>query len=247
MSRMIIETSNFEGIPYNEYSSDNMDIKGLVFIQHGFESNKNRGADYLAIQLARKGYKVVSIDAYKHGDRLEEPFISEEVFKRYADAFIIVDQTTKDIITIFENIYKKEFSNFDLIGVSMGGFIAYVVSMQCDYVNKLLPVITTPYFEELARKRTNVPNLENYKLEMQSSMELIISLDPSKQVDNMKYKSMFILSCKNDEVISYLPSKRFYDEFKNDKMMIKFYEDGHTVNRQMQNDIVEYIVNEKVV
>ena len=44
MSRMIIETSNFEGIPYNEYSSDNMDIKGLVFIQHGFESNKNRGA-----------------------------------------------------------------------------------------------------------------------------------------------------------------------------------------------------------
>ena len=69
----LINDYSYLGIPYSEYRRVDIKSKGLVFIQHGYESNKNKGADYLAINLARIGYTSVAIDAYKHGERIEEP------------------------------------------------------------------------------------------------------------------------------------------------------------------------------
>jgi len=246
MSRLIIDTKAIKGIPLNEYYLDGVETKGLVFVQHGFQSNKNRGTDYLAINLARLGYFVVSIDAQKHGERIEEPFISEADYLRYADAFYVVNQTSKDIIMLFEECYKDRHDVFDLIGVSMGGFIAFDVARKCSYVNKLIPCITTPYFYELANTRTNVPGVEKYQEVIREHLDFIERLDPSKHMEELDYSEMFLLSCTNDDVISYKYAERFYRENKNDSMSLKLYEDVHTVNRDMQVDILEFISNKKV-
>ena len=50
-----------------------------------------------------------------------------------------------------------------------------------------------------------------------------------------------------DSVIDYHPTVEFYEQYKNDNISLKLYEEGHAVNRKMQVDILEYISNEKVV
>lgn len=247
MARVIIDNSIFNGIPFNEYYQNNVKIKGLVFVQHGFQSNKNRGADYLCLNLARLGYKAVSIDAYKHGERKEEPFVSQEDYKRYADAFNVVDQTAKDIIEIFEKNYKTEFNSFDIVGISMGGFIAYMVSIYSNYVNKLIPVISTPQFEKLVTTRDDIEDLKNYRVELDKILDKIKRMDPSNQVNRLKYNSLFILNGTEDEIVDFNQSVDFFESNKTDHMSLKLYECGHETPRYMQVDILEFIANEKVV
>lgn len=247
MSKLIIEKQISNGVPFNEYYMEGESYLGVVFIQHGFQSNKNRGADYLAINLARQNYLVVAIDAYKHGDRIEEPFISGAEYKMYADAFVVVNQTSDDIISLFESRYKDSYSTFDMIGISMGGFIAYTVSLKCTYVNRLIPVISTPDFIKLASTRSTVQGVDEYRDEVEKHMELIKSIDPVTQVEKLNYKSMFLLSCSEDPIIDYHPSEDFYKKHKKDNVSFELYEDVHTVNRKMQVDILEYIANKKVV
>lgn len=246
MSKLLIEKKLINNVPLNEYHILGVDSKGLVFIQHGFESNKNRGTDYLSINLARLGFFVVAIDAYKHGDRKQEPFLTKAEYLRYADAFNVVNITGNDIISLYEKEYQESFDSFDIIGISMGGFVAYSVAVKCDYVNKLVPAITTPYFTRLANTRTNVPGLEEYKKEVSKIMSFIQGLDPSRQVDEMTYNKMLILSCTADDVIPSSHAQQFYKEIKNEKARISLYNDGHVINRKMQNDILEFIANEKV-
>ena len=247
MSKLIINNHILNDVPINEYYLEKGNKKGLVFIQHGFQSNKSRGADYLAINVARLGYFVIAVDAYKHGDRIEEPYITGADYLRYADAYNVVDKTSNDIIKLYEDYYKSDYNGFDIIGVSMGGFIAYSVAIKCNYVKKLLPVITTPNFMKLATTRTNVPGLEEYLSELENHLEMIKSIDPITRIDELKYESMFMLNGTLDSVIDYHPTVEFYEQYKNDNISLKLYEEGHAVNRKMQVDILEYISNEKVV
>lgn len=247
MSKIIIETTTKKGIPLNEYYLDGYNHKGLVIVQHGFQSNKSRGSDYLSINLARLGYFVVAIDALKHGERKEEPFVSMEDYYRYADAFNVVDKTSDEIIDLFESYYQSTFSKFDMIGVSMGGFIAYVVSQRCNYVSKLLPVITTPDFTKLATTRTNVPGIEEYRKEVKQYLPMIDEMSPHDKFDKLSFDSMYLLSCTEDPVIDYQPTVSYYENHKDINLKLSLYEDGHVVNRKMQVDILEYISNEKVV
>lgn len=247
MSKVIIENGIYDGIPYNEYYLEGVDYKGLVFIQHGYESNKNRGTDYLGINLARLGYLAVSIDAFKHGTRMEEPYISDDEYKRFAEAFKVVDQTANDIIYLYQKNYQNKYDSFDLIGVSMGGFISYVVAQRCDSINKLLPVISSPYFERIVTSIKDLLEPEKYYKELSKIMDLVLDMDASKHVEKLTYNQMLILNGTEDKIISYKQSERFYNMNKNDNMRLNLYEEGHIVNREMQMDILEFIANEKVV
>lgn len=247
MSKIIIESKIYNEIPYNEYYDDCVKSKGLVFVQHGYESNKNRGADYLCLSLARLGFKAVSIDAYKHGQRIEEPFVSQEDYLRYADAFNVVDRTSKDIIKIYEDIYSKDYDEFDLIGVSMGGFIAYMVSIYSDYVSKLVPVISTPHFEKLVTTRTDIDKLDQYKLEVEKILMKIKTMDPFNRIEDIHCKKMFITNGIKDEIIDYRSSEAFYKKIKHIDVQFKIYDCAHETGLKMQKDILEYIAEEKVV
>lgn len=243
--RLIIENGFYEEIPYNEYYLENIEYKGLVFMQHGFQSNKNRGADYLAINIARQGYFVVSIDAYKHGERIEEPYITMDDFYRLGEIYKVVDQTSDDIITLFKNKYSSIYNEFDLIGVSMGGFIAFVTSLKTNCISKLVPTITTINFKALAEDSKDQIDLALHENEYNKFVENIMTIDPYSQVDQLKYKDMFILNGERDELIPYKHNKDFFMK-SNGPVKFALYNAKHEVNREMQKDIIEFITNEKV-
>ena len=119
MSNILLKELNVDGIPVLEYIPLNTDIKGLIFVQHGYTSDKSTGAHFFSYPLAKKGYKIVSVDAYMHGDRVSEPFISGNDIDRRNTLFDVVDQTAKDIQHLYEIQYSKEFSSFDFIDLSI--------------------------------------------------------------------------------------------------------------------------------
>ncbi|MBU1020862.1 MAG: alpha/beta hydrolase [Firmicutes bacterium] len=246
MQRIIIESKVLDGIPMNEYYLENYDLKGLVFVQHGYQSNKNRGTDFMSICLARLGYKVVSIDAYKHGERIEEPYISMKNYKRYAAVFNVVTKTAKDIIFIHDKYYSSKFEKYDFIGISMGGMIAFYLSTVTDKINKIVPAIGTPNFLGMTRHVVDIDDKEKYNQIVKNNLEFINQIDPIQHVENMKYSKMFILNTTKDEIVPGKFSEKFYDEFKNERMKFAYYEDVHNVNRQMTNDILSFICDKEV-
>ncbi|MFK5883014.1 MAG: hypothetical protein QM489_01590 [Candidatus Izemoplasma sp.] len=247
MSKLIIENKEILGLPLNEYYMKNIQYKGLIFLQHGFGSKKERGTDYLAINLARLGYFCVSIDAYKHGERIEEPYISKALYLQYYEAYDVIENTAKDILLLFNKHYKKKYKNFDFIGISLGGMIGYYLSTITDNISKLIPAISSPMFTRLATIETDLEQQEKYDELLSAKKEYIKELDPYLNKNKIKFKSMFICNGTKDPVISHQHSVEFVAEMNNDLISIKLYEEGHVVSRKMQEDILGFIASEKVV
>ncbi len=245
MSRLVIETKKYKSIPFCEYFLEEGCNKTLVFIQHGFQSNKEYGSDFLALTLARKGHRVIALDAYKHGERIEEPYITQSDALRYSEIFHVVDQTSSDIVELYKEKYSKEYSAFDMIGVSMGGFIAYSVALKTDKVNKLVPTITTPMFSKLARTRHNVPDVNEYLDEISPHLDFVDTIDVHSKKENLKYQELFIVSGERDPIIPVEDSKVFFDQLNDPRARIQVFDEVHEVNREMQKAIFDFITNEK--
>ncbi len=247
MSKIIINQQQHNEIPYNEYYEEGLSHKGLVFVQHGFDSNKNRGADYLAIDLARLGFYVVAIDAYKHGLRMEEPFISEPSHEKFKAAFTVITNTADDILALYSDLYQKEFATFDLVGISMGGMIAYNCALKTDKINKLIPVISTPYLYSFSEWLIEKENNDSYTKIFNSIKGDIKDIDPVNKIEQLNYKKLHIINTTNDDDVPCIFSEQFFIENHKPGISLKLYNDTHTVNRDMKQDILSYIAEEKVV
>lgn len=245
MNRLLIETKTHNSIPYIEYFLETGCDQSLVFVQHGFQSTKEKGGDYLALTLARNGHRVVALDAFKHGERIAEPYISKPIALRYAEIFHVVDQTANDILTIYNEKFKENYPLFDMIGVSMGGFIAYSVALRSNHVHKLVPTITTPMFLKLAKTRRNVKEVEEYQKHIKPHLGFIESIDVYARKESLQFHELLILSGEKDPIIPIEDSVTFFRELVNRKATMHVYDEVHSVNREMQNEIFNFI-SEKV-
>jgi len=208
MYKIMIEEKFIDDIPLNEYVDVNCEVKGLVFVQHGFTSNKERGTDFLALKLARNGFFVVSIDAYKHGKRMKEPFISEHVSKRYFDIFTVVKRTARDIDRLFKKYYKDRFEKYDVVGVSMGGMVAFYLTTMSKYASRVVPVISGPDFFQMSLD-TFSGDLEEFQAYVYKKQAYIEKISPAKHIDKMKFDKMFMMNTlvnqeMQDDIIKFL-------------------------------------------
>ena len=247
MMKLSLVTNNLNGVPFNEYYQENINYKGLVFIQHGYQSNKSYGTDYLALTLARDGFFVVSIDSYKHGERIEEPYLSKNEKGMLIEAPIVIRHTAIDIIKLHKIRYKDRFPKFDLIGISMGAMIAYYVSTKTDKIRKLVPVIGTMDYMYQAKYNLTAAGLNVDDFLNQETRHYLEKMSPVNHVNKMKYDELLILTNTLDKVVPMQATAAFYNENRNDKMSLQTYEDGHEVNRKMQLDIFAFIDNNEQI
>lgn len=238
--KLTINSCTVNGVPLNEYFIENQEPKKLIFIQHGYLSNKEYGTDYLALTLARRGYLVVSIDAYLHGERLGYPYDTEEESLKLKMSPIVVRRTAIDIIKLHRLRYR-EFSSYDFIGISMGAMIAYYLATKTDKINKLVPVIGTMDFMYQADV-----HIRNYGFKVgefmdESMKEYLLRMNPIRKVHKMKYNELYAFVGKNDKVVPMEPTVKFFDKSKDDNMHLFVFDDSHNVNREMQLKIFEVI------
>lgn len=234
--KIVLEHKRIEGIPLIEYYRDAEEHKGLVFIQHGYQSNKEYGSDYLALTLARKGFFVVAIDAWKHGERIQEPYITGTEKERLDEAFVAVKRTALDIIRLHHNYYKQ-FPTFDIVGVSLGGMVAWYLATRTDRVNKLIPVISTPDFRAMANHAVAGEGIDVQTYFDPEKEAFIASINPILRLDKLRYRKLHMVVGSRDQVVPMGPTVAFYETHKNDDMTLTVYDVDHNVPRNMQKDI----------
>jgi len=239
--KLRINTETLNGVPLNEYYLEEYQHKGLVFVQHGYQSNKNYGADYLALELARLGFFVVSIDAYMHGERIEGPYLVKDEKRMLVAAPTVIRHTAIDYIKLHKKRYITRFPKYDFIGISMGAMIAFYLLTKTDKVKKVVPVIGTPDFMHQAKHNLTTAGLVLEEFLNDYTINYLNRISPINNLHKIKFEEMFIMNCSKDNVVPMEKSVSYYNQYKTDQMTLKIYEDSHNVNRTMQQDIFAYI------
>ncbi len=241
---LTVKQHTVEGIPLIEYIPDETP-KGLTFIQHGYESNKIWGTEYLAMNIARLGYHVVSIDAYKHGDRKEEPFVSQSGYYRLKEAFYVIERTADDILYLFNNVFNA-YQTFDMLGISLGGMVAYLLATKTDKINRLLPIISTPDFHKQAYYAISSAGIDTAKFFTQEKLDYIESIDPILKRDQWQYNKLALFVSENDDEVPPRPSLKFIKHHKDMIDAFFLYDCKHNVPKRMQQDILSYLAGREI-
>ena len=240
MKKLTLKTDILDGVPFLEYYQENIEYRGLIFVQHGYTSNKEFGSDFLALRLARMGYFVVAIDAYKHGERIQEPYTSKDWPKMFYESPYVIRRTAIDINRLFKKRYQKSYDKYSIVGVSMGAMIAYYLSTKTPHIDKLVPVIGTPDFIDRARYGVEKDGYDSSVYLNKETLSYLSNMNPIEHVDKMKYNMMLIVIGKKDDVVPHQRTLDFFDEYENSKMKLRVFEEGHTVNKEMQLEIFDF-------
>lgn len=133
-------------IPVIEY--DNKDLKsykGIVFLVHGHTGTKELGnLEVIPIGFQERGYFVVSLDAYKHGERKQDPYFSNDALAITLEMPKVILHTIQDIVWLYHNVYSEISQNVIVSGISMGGHIAFQMPKYLKETKMIIPLIGSP-------------------------------------------------------------------------------------------------------
>ncbi len=130
--------------------------KPLAILSHAFQSSKEFWQDKM-LSLARAGYYAVALDNRGHGER-KGPDFKSQVFE--IDGFNLyevrrlIKETADDIPILIDHFITHEnvdAERIGMIGVSMGGFVAFRALVIDNRIGVAAPVIASPYLDERPR------------------------------------------------------------------------------------------------
>ena len=220
---------------------------GVFFLVHGHTCSKDpMYFGSFPQRLTDIGYLVVSIDAYKHGERTEEPYLTGQDYEKAEAMLEVIQKTCIDINYLYENIYQKIGGKLGILGISMGGHIVFQMPKHIHKIDILIPLIGSP-------------DLKRHYLEMKSHVingdrmkglnQLFSILNNDYSIYN-KSTFMLILEGKNDMIVSYRNALDFYTTMKNmgyHNIEYIDYPVGHVVTNEMENDVMIYITKHSVL
>ncbi len=241
---MKIERESFlhNDVPVALYSAKSS--KRLMFVQHGIFGNKEKVLKLLGPSLVKIGYTVVAVDAKKHGERREEPFASRDKIHAELELFDIVEHTAEDILAIYSDCFSKRFDRFDILGVSMGGYIAYNVAVKTDKIRNLIALISSPNYAESAFNGFREADYEKHKQRIEKEKRKIKKMDPSEQSEKLRFERAILMNGKQDDVISPIYTQRFVEDHPNKNIVFRLYDTGHRIVRPMHEDLLELLKKE---
>ena len=237
--KISINKSNIDDIPVIEYIYPK--AEKLLFLQHGIHSKKENVMNLYGLTLAKLGYHVIALDAYKHGARLEEPFLSKDKDQCALETMDVVSHTANDIKDIYHKYYQKSYETFDVIGISMGGLIAYFLSTITKNIDQLVALISSPQFLEAANYTFPEERQEQHKAQSDKVLKTVKKMDPSTKVEAMRFSRLIIFNGIYDEVIPFEQSEMFYENHPELPIIFKRYKTEHKINQEMFEDLQMYL------
>jgi esterase/lipase len=239
--KTIINSFVHEDFEVLEYTSTN--AKKLMFLQHGIYGKKEKIMNLLGVSFVKLGYHVVAIDAYKHGYRGEEPFINQDKDQAELMTMDVVKHTANDIKTLYETYYQNFYPAINIVGISMGGLIAYYLSTIIDQMDQLVALISSPKFLDAANYTFPKERQALYD-NSEEALKKVESMDPSKQVTRMNFERLIMFNGTNDTVIPYTQSKSFYEKHKDLNIVFKTYDAEHKITKEMHEDLLALLKKE---
>lgn len=118
----------------------------VVIVCHGFTANKEANVNELQL-LARAGLTGVTIDAPHHGERDDgwlAGMVGLDPAAAHARFLELVDWHAHEIPLAVRHFAQTEDAAVGLVGISMGGFVAYASLARAPRVAACAPVIACP-------------------------------------------------------------------------------------------------------
>lgn len=223
-------------IPFLAYEGDQ--AKRLIFLQHGIYGNKEKVLNLMGVAIANLGYVVVGIDTVGHGERGEAPFPGGKSPHGELRMFNLIEPTSEDILAVYEAYYQERFSEFDYIGVSLGGLIGYHLASQTHRLNKLHIFMSTPNYEAFYQHLN--PTLEvRYKSLIEEGKAKVKTINPSLKPQALKMRSLHVYHGLNDEEIPLSATTDWLEKANLKSMTVETFETGHKINKAMFEALLE--------
>ncbi len=230
-----IERFTHQSIPVLSYTPPNADK--LIFINHGIYGSKEIIMQLIGMPLTKIGYKVVAIDAYMHGDRVQEPIKSRGEHAR-SKMLEVVKQTATELIRLHEDLYLEDYPRYDVLGLSMGGLLAYYLTTITSSIDYVVALISTPNFQTIDFKNETTDSESKMTIE-----RLIKDMDPAQHIAQMRFKKIMAFSGKNDTVIPYHHTDDFIQQHPKLPMIHETFDTDHSLNPKMAERVVYHLKN----
>lgn len=229
-------------IPLVECYLDDNKNKPLIFFNHGFTSNKEQGAYHYIFELAKRGFYVVCIDAYMHGERIKEPFISGTHKTKQQHMFEVIMQTGHDIKNLYNNYYKNNFKDVYIMGESMGGAVSYFTATIFNEVKGIISIIGSPSFVEFCEYKIDKQGWDkNRYMDFLNDLE---KHDPIKKINLFKDKKILMVNGSEDEIVPYIWAEKLYEELTinniNPNVDFKLFRCGHSSPEEMKQEVFKW-------
>ena len=132
-----------------------------------------------------------------------------------------------------------------ITGISMGGFIVFKTAELTDEVRYLVPMVSSPYFEEFAKYALKKIGIENFE-EYEERFKILREVEPLKNKERFLDKNIFIMAGELDNTVPDYFSRKGYKELKEvysangvaEKIKYKSYSAEHCENEEMIRDMI---------
>lgn len=211
---IIEETKTIHDIPTIISRRDDKSKKPLVILSHGFTQSKDTfSANGYLKELAELGYYAVAIDNRLHGDRPGPGFLAA-VINTSGEIDLIalrmaMKETADDVKLLIDDLSALEEVDEErmaMVGVSMGGFITYRTIVTDDRIKVGIPVISSPYWDD-------IPGDVTVQKTSETELELLFEkYQPSKHMDLFYPTAILIQVGEMDQHYNLTKLKRFYED-----------------------------------
>ena len=234
-----------EGIPLTIYNENDGTKKPLLYFFHGFCSNRNKGIMGRGEILASKGYYVVAIDAYLHGERSIPRFDEKTQVEKYKDFFNIVMRTAQDAKYLYEKYFKfDEHVIPDKVyayGVSMGASVAFYLATIFEPLQTFASIVGSPSFVEFYQYMKQMRGWDENDPYYLHNLQYYIGHDPLINYERLKDKNIFMGCGVDDYVVPYRFAEKLSTKLTGDHIVYKLYQTEHLSTPEMQEDAYRFL------
>jgi fermentation-respiration switch protein FrsA (DUF1100 family) len=213
---MILKEETWGTIPLLhivEKENEHKEVPVVVFF-HGFTSAKEHNLHYAYI-LAKKGIRVLLPDAHLHGVR-EEKIDEVELALRFWE---VVLTSIEELALIRKELKDRNLLSSAKIGVagtSMGGITTLGALKMYEWIDAAAVMMGAAGFVELAKAQIKQFESEGFKLpvtkkEKEKLFTDLAVFDITKDQSVLNQRPLFFWHGKNDPVVPYRPTYKFYE------------------------------------
>lgn len=218
---MIVKEEKWRNIPLlhiveDQYIEQNVPV--VVFL-HGFTSAKEHNLHY-GYNLAKKGIRVLLPDALLHGERSEN---LDEV-ERALRFWEVVLTNIEELQEIHDELQLRGLVTNQKIGVggtSMGAITTLGALTHYEWIDTAVSMMGAPGYVELAKAQLKRFEQDGFHIplsgeETDAVLNKLSNFDLTKYPSTLNNRPIYFWHGKEDQVVPYLPTHRFYEKVKND-------------------------------
>jgi alpha-beta hydrolase superfamily lysophospholipase len=249
--RIIVEEQMPGEIPVLElYNPDLAGKLPTVIILHGFHGHKARHLSD-SYHLAKHGLYVVAMDAYRHGDLLDDSFARLTRAERTRDFWEIVMKTAPMIdrlVGYYKNHDKADGRRIGLLGRSMGGMVIYhyLATGQPMNVKAAVIMASTPAWMSFERQYLQ-KNPELKAFFSMGTTHMTVENEPNHRIEALKDLPLLLVNGIDDPVIPIDDVRRSFTRLQTvyqnkERLRLSEYQGiGHQVTPSMVKEAAAWL------